>query len=117
MDKLAAAADRTVDRLGMDRRLRDHRLDVAPAYPPRRGTYQGHIRSLGVLANQAGGRWSWMAPTGEPLGRELFGVDELADRGDLSSKLVVGGDFARDLVAGVQDGRMIATAELGADPQ
>jgi len=48
VDKLAAAADRTVDRLGMDRRLRDHRLDVAPAYPPRRGTYQGHIRSLGV---------------------------------------------------------------------
>jgi len=48
VDKVAAMADRTVDRLGMDRRLRDHRLDVAPAYPRRRGTYQGHIRSLGA---------------------------------------------------------------------
>ena len=44
-------------------------------------------------------------------------VDELADRGDLAPQLVVDGRLAVDLVAGMEDRRVVATAELGADPE
>src|SRR6185369_7180800 len=45
------------------------------------------------------------------------GVDQLADRRDLAAKLVVAGRFAGDLVAGVEDRRVVPTAELRADPE
>ena len=47
----------------------------------------------------------------------LVGVDQLADGGDLAAQLVVDGDLAGDLVAGVEDGGVVAPAELGADAQ
>src|SRR6187200_1098112 len=40
------------------------------------------------------------------------GVDQLADRGDLAAQLVVDRHLAVDLVAGMQDRRMVAAAEL-----
>src|SRR5579859_4040364 len=44
-------------------------------------------------------------------------VDELPNRRDLASQLVVDGGQSSDLVAGMEDGRVIAAAELGADPK
>src|SRR5438045_4795469 len=45
------------------------------------------------------------------------GVDQLPDRRDLTPELVVDRDLAVDLVARVEHGRVIATAEFGTDPQ
>jgi hypothetical protein len=45
------------------------------------------------------------------------GVDQLADGGDLTAELVVDSGFAGDLVAGMENGRMVAPAQLGPDPE
>lgn len=60
-------------------------------------------------------------PTSSPgrapdAGSRLLGVDQLADRRDLAAELVVVRDLARDLVARMEDGGVVAIAELGADP-
>src|SRR4051812_49277249 len=47
--------------------------------------------------------------------RVSIGVDELPDGGDLAPELVIRGDLAVDLVAGVEDRRVVAAAELGTD--
>src|SRR6185436_20032485 len=73
-----------------------------------------------------------MARTGSPQssGRErrfpsrvprrraaLVGVDQLPDGRDLAAQLVVDGDLAVDLLAGMQDRGMVTPAELGTDPE
>ena len=45
------------------------------------------------------------------------GVDQLADGCDLAAKLVVDGGFAGDLVAGMEDGRVVAPSQLSTDPE
>ena len=45
------------------------------------------------------------------------GVDQLANGCDLAAKLVVDGGFAGDLVAGVEDGRVVAPSQLSTDPE
>src|SRR6188472_1655118 len=54
----------------------------------------------------------------EPIDRPgSVGVDQLADRGDLSAQLIVDGGFAGDLVARVQDRGVVPAAQLRPDPQ
>src|SRR6476646_3411943 len=68
-------------------------------------------------------RWAVRGPIRARRGRRRrtatrsVGVDQLPDRGDLAAQLVVDGDLTIDLVAGVQDGRVVTSAELGPDPQ
>jgi hypothetical protein len=45
------------------------------------------------------------------------GVDQLANRRDLPAQLVVAGGLPGDLVARMEDRRVVAVAELGADPE
>jgi len=45
------------------------------------------------------------------------GVDQLADRGDLPAQVIVDRDLPVDLVARVQDRRVVPATELGADAQ
>ena len=54
---------------------------------------------------------------GPPPQLHSLGVDELAHGGDLPPQLVVGGRLPGDLVAGMEDGGMVATAELRADAE
>ena len=51
-----------------------------------------------------------------PAGASV-GVDQLADGRDVAAQLVVDGDLAVDLVAGVEDRGVVAAAQLGADPE
>ena len=54
-------------------------------------------------------------PASPPL--HSIGVDELTHGGDLPPQFVVGGRLPRDLVAGMEDGGMVATAEFRADAE
>src|SRR5689334_22149047 len=98
-----------VDGLGMAARRRlpaDMRMQCRPRREP--GCHV-LVRSPAL----AGGRTWPAARWGEPAQcAALFRVDQFADRRDLTAQLVVRGDLARDLVAGVQDRGVVAPAQL-----
>src|ERR1035437_544198 len=52
-----------------------------------------------------------------PPERRLVGVDQLADRRQLPPQLVVDAHLAVDLVASMEDGRVISSTQLRSDTQ
>src|SRR5918996_5578860 len=61
-------------------------------------------------------RTGYLSTTTRPA-RASLGVDHLPHRADLAPHLVVLMELAGDLVVGVEHGRVIAPAQLGADAQ
>jgi hypothetical protein len=87
--------------------------------PPEVGDVHNHPRlsteSTRLSTRKGPGRaFACRPPSAE--GR-LVRVDQLADRGDLAPQLIVDGRLAGDLVAGMEDGRVVPATQLGADPQ
>ncbi len=95
------------------------------AWPVRRVSRERPISSTTGAGNRAADaedvhRVAPLSTDSGPLstpGAVSVGVDQLPDRRDLASQLVVDRDFAGDLVAGVEDRGVVPAAELGTDPE
>src|SRR5215218_2760724 len=82
-----------------------------------RGWFSTDSAPLSTIERSKWTRRAWPRNVRAMSRSRSVGVDQLPDGGDLTPELVVDGDLARDLVAGVQDRRVIPAAKLGTDPE
>ena len=82
----------------------------------RAGCPHGHDSGIPTLRQRITSAYQCSAARAR-IRRPSIGVDQLPYRGDLAPQLVVHGRLAGDLVARVEDRRMIAPAQLRADPE